>query len=68
MKRARLKQIEQCAEKAGALLRSIEMGKKHIHITLTNGRKVYTAVSPSDWRGDMNLISDMRRLWNEGKT
>ena len=67
MNHARIKQIRECAEKAGAEIASIEHGRKHVHITLTNGRKVYTSATLSDKRrGNLELIQDLRRIWNEG--
>lgn len=65
MKGARLKEIRKCVELAGAIAESITQSKTHVHILLANGRKVFTAVSPSDKRGDLNLTRDIKRAWNE---
>ena len=65
MNNARLKQIQQCVKAAGAEMVSATQGRKHIQILLANGRKVFTGVTPSDDRANMNLTRDIKREWNE---
>ena len=65
MKGARLKEIQKCVDRAGARVASITQSKTHVHILLTNGRKVFTALTPSDRRGSLNLTRDIKRAWNE---
>ena len=69
MNHARLKEIRECAAKAGVEIAYVENSRKHLHIVLTNGRKVYTSATLSDKRrGNLELIQDLRRVWREGKT
>ena len=65
MNGARLRQIQQCAKNAGAQIESVTQARKHVHILLTNGKKVFTCLTPSDRRGDLNLTRDLKRAWNE---
>lgn len=63
MRSCRVREIKDCAKRAGVVIESIEQTKTHIQVMLANGRKVFTAGSPSDRRGGLNLIRDMKREW-----
>lgn len=61
MKWSRERAIQKCAELAGVKLLAIEQHRKHAHVILENGRRVVTAITPSDWRGDRNLVRDLKK-------
>lgn len=61
MESSRLREIRQCAAKAAVQIAAVEQHKRHIHIILANGRKVFTAISPSDKRASLNLVRDLKR-------
>ncbi len=65
MQSSRLREIHQCAAKAAVKIAAVEQHKRHIHIILENGRKVFTAITPSDKRASLNLVRDLKR---EGAT
>ena len=65
MQSSRLREIQQCAAKAAVKIAAVEQHKRHIHIILENGRKVFTAITPSDKRAALNLVRDLKR---EGAT
>jgi REP element-mobilizing transposase RayT len=65
MQSSRLREIQQCAAKAAVKIAAVEQHKRHIHIILENGRKVFTAITPSDKRASLNLVRDLKR---EGAT
>lgn len=63
MRSCRAKEIKDCAKRADVVIASMEQTKSHIQIVLANGRKVFTSTSPSDKRGWLNLIRDLKREW-----
>jgi len=65
MQSSRLREIHQCAAKAAVQISRVEQHKRHIHIILANGRKVFAAITPSDKRASLNLVRDLKR---EGAT
>jgi hypothetical protein len=65
MQSSRLREIHQCAAKAAVKIAAVEQHKRHIHIILANGRKVFAAITPSDKRAALNLVRDLKR---EGAT
>jgi hypothetical protein len=64
MNHARLKQIQQCVKEAGAVMVSATQGKAHVQVLLANGRRVFTGLTPSDKRANLNLTRDIKREWN----
>lgn len=63
MKTCRAREIQACAKRAQVIIASMGQTKTHIQIVLANGRKVFTSATPSDKRGWLNLIRDMKREW-----
>lgn len=61
MQSSRLREIQDCANKAAVKIASVEQHRRHIHIILENGRKVFAATSPSDKRASLNLVRDLKR-------
>ena len=61
MRSSRLREIQQCAAKAAVRISTVEQHKRHIHIILENGRKVFAATTPSDKRAALNLVRDLKR-------
>lgn len=61
MKSSRLREIQDCANAASVKIAAVEQHKRHIHIILANGRKVFTAITPSDNRASLNLVRDLKR-------
>lgn len=63
MKSCRSKEIRECAKRADVVIESMQQTKSHIQIVLANGRKVFASATPSDKRGWLNLIRDLKREW-----
>lgn len=61
MQSSRLREIQDCANKAAVKIAAVEQHRRHIHIILANGRKVFAAISPSDKRASLNLVRDLKR-------
>lgn len=61
MKSSRVKQIKECALAAAVEIAAIEQHKRHVHIILANGRKVFASLTPSDNRAALNLVRDLKR-------
>lgn len=61
MKSSRLREIQDCANKAAVKIAAVEQHKRHVHIILENGRKVFAALTPSDKRASLNLVRDLKR-------
>jgi len=61
MKSSRLREIQDCANKAAVKITAVEQHKRHVHIILANGRKVFAALTPSDKRAALNLVRDLKR-------
>jgi hypothetical protein len=61
MKSSRLREIQDCANKAAVKIAAVEQHKRHVHIILENGRKVFAALTPSDKRAALNLVRDLKR-------
>lgn len=63
MKSCRVREIQACAKRADVVIASMQQTKTHIRIVLANGRKVFTSATPSDKRGQLNLVCDLKREW-----
>ena len=61
MQSSRLREIQDCAAKAAVQIAAVEQHRRHIHIILANGRKVFASISPSDKRASLNLVRDLKR-------
>lgn len=64
MESSRLRQVHKLARDAGVEIASIEQRRKHMCITLANGRKVFGALTPSDRRADLNLLASIKHEAN----
>lgn len=64
MKRAIVKIINSCADKAKVKIKSIETRSRHIKV-LVEGNKVgtvFVSTSASDYRAFLNVIADMKKV------
>lgn len=60
----RIRWLKEIVEAEGGQVLALRRGK-HLKLKLSNGRTFTTAVTPSDWRTDLNDRAVLRRLLKE---
>lgn len=65
-----LKELDSYLEKYGITVKSMEMGKKHRKVWVTDGTKtamIVVSISPSDHRVYMNIAQSARNALREAR-